>query len=86
MRNIVIVSKCLKIEASKYLENRYHFHFRGVYGGKVIRKIILECPSGFLIQEGSEYLLYVRVEKIWDKTLWGKIIKLKPLEECHDLS
>jgi hypothetical protein len=85
MKNVIIVSKCLRVTHSKTQESLYHFHFKGVCAGESLRKVVLR-GTNVQIKLGEEYLLFVRVGSFIEGTLYGEIIKLKPLEDCWDKS
>ena len=86
MKNIIIVSKCLRIANYSSEENSYSFHFKGVFSGDFLKEVILYGRKDFAIKKGEEYLIYVQMKDIKNGTLWGKILKFRPLEECWDRS
>lgn len=86
MKNIIIVSKCIRISSYSSEENNYYFHFKGVFAGDLLKEVILRGRRDFSIQKGEEYLIYVQMIKLDGGTLWGKILKIKPLDECWDRS
>jgi len=86
MKNIIIVSKCVRISPYSSDENNYYFHFKGVFAGELLKEVILRGRIDLDLTRGEEYLLYVQMVKLDGGTLWGKILKVKALEECWDNS
>lgn len=86
MKNIIIVSKCIRISSHSSEENNYYFHFKGVFAGDLLKEVILRGRKEFGIKRGEEYLIYVQMTALEGGTLLGKIIKIKPLDECWDRS
>ncbi len=86
MKNIIIVSKCLRVSPYSSEENSYYFHFKGVFAGDLLKEVILHGRKDFGIKRGEEYLIYVQMKEMKNGTLWGKILKIRPLEECWDRS
>lgn len=84
MKSIIIVSKCIRIEKLPLGEELYHFHFKGVFSGEVLKKVILTKGIESSIQKGEEYLMYVQLQSCQDGVLKGRILKIKPLDECWD--
>jgi hypothetical protein len=81
LRNLIIVSRCLGIE--KIQENNYllHFHFQGALAGFTIKNLKLESKTDFEI--GEDYIMYVEMQYLRKKTLWGKILKAKKINEMN---
>ncbi len=46
MKNIIIVSKCIRIAPYSETENQYYFHFKGVFAGDLLKEVILRGPEG----------------------------------------
>jgi hypothetical protein len=86
MKNIIIVSKCIRITPFSSEENYYYFHFKGVFAGDLLKEVILRGRKDFLIRKEEEYLIYVRMNSLERGTLWGSILRIKPLEQCWDRS
>jgi hypothetical protein len=86
MKNIIIVSKCIRITPFSSEENYYYFHFKGVFAGDLLKEVILRGRTDFLIRKDEEYLIYVRMTSLERGTLWGSIFRIKPLEQCWDRS
>lgn len=86
MKNVIIVSKCVRVSSCSSEECLYTFHFKGVFAGDLLRSVVLRGRKDFNIRRGEEYLLYVILEKIEKEVLSGKILKIRPLEECWDRS
>lgn len=86
MNTVIIVSKCLRVTKINSVENCCEFHFRGVYAGEVLRKVILFCHHSFGPKRGEEYLMYVQMITFENGILKGKILKAKLLDECWDKS
>lgn len=84
MKSIIIVSKCIRVEKKPLSEESYHFHFKGVFSGEVLKKVILTKAINSSIKKGEEYLMYVQLQSCQDGVLKGRILKLKPLDECWD--
>ncbi len=86
MKNLIIVSKCQRIVRYSPDEVICHFHFKGVCAGELVNEIQLRKNPDQNVLKGSEYLMVVQFEAFEEGVLRGKIIKLKPLEECWDRS
>ncbi len=84
MKNIIIVSKCIRITPYSSDENYYYFHFKGVFAGDLLKEVILRGRKEFSIEKAEEYLIYVQMTALEKGTLWGKIVKIKPLSACWD--
>ena len=84
MKNIIIVSKCIRISPYSSEENYYYFHFKGVFAGDLLKEVILRGRKEFTIAKGEEYLIYVQMTALDKGILWGKILRIKPLDECWD--
>ncbi|MGE3609418.1 MAG: hypothetical protein AB7I27_07510 [Bacteriovoracaceae bacterium] len=81
MRTIIIISKCTKVD-----HEAFEFHFKGVYAGESIKRILLTGGVGVSIERDHEYLLYVQISQTENEILKGRIIKSKLLDECRDKS
>lgn len=81
MRTVIIVSKCLRVTKFSSDENTYEFHFKGVFAGVSLRRVILQGHQEFAIKKSVEYLMYVQMIDSQDGTLKGKILKAKLLDE-----
>jgi hypothetical protein len=86
MRIIIIISKCLRVTNSSQEGISYEFHFKGVYAGELIKKIILTSDQNSIIKPQQELMICAGLVRVSENTLYGKIIKFKRLDECHDLS
>ncbi len=86
MKTVIIVSKCLRVTKFNLSQGTYEFHFKGVYAGEVVRKVILQGELNLDLSKGEEYLMYVRLTSFQTGILQGDILKLKRLEECWDRS
>ena len=86
MKTVIIVSKCLRVTNFKSSEKSYEFHFKGVYAGEVVQKVILYGSEKLSISKGEEYLMYIQFLTLICGTLTGKVIKIKLLDECWDRS
>lgn len=86
MKTVIIVSKCLRVTKFNLSQMTYDFHFKGVYAGEVVKKVILQGDLGLEVKKGEEYLMYVRLISFHRGILQGHILKLKRLEECWDQS
>ncbi len=86
MKNIIIVSKCIRISPFSSDENTYFFHFRGVFAGDLLKEVKLRGRKDFQIKRGEEYLIYVQMISLEKGVLSGKILKIRPLEDCWDRS
>jgi hypothetical protein len=84
MKSIIIVSKCIRIEKKPFGEDLYHFHFKGVYSGEALKKVVLTKAVESSIQKDEEYLMYVQLLSCLNGVLKGRILKIKPLDECWD--
>lgn len=86
MKNIIIVSKCIRVSSFSSEENTYYFHFKGVFAGDLLKEVILQGRKEFTIKKGEEYLIYVQMTAIENAKLRGKILRIRPLDECWDKS
>jgi hypothetical protein len=86
MKTLIIVSKCLRVTKINSSESSFEFHFRGVFGGEILRRVYLQGGHDLGVYRGVEYLMYVQLVSIDHGILRGRIIKLRPLMECMDRS
>jgi hypothetical protein len=86
MKNIIIVSKCIRVIKFNDVSRECHFQFSGVCGGEALRKVILKSQNHHQIKKGEEYLMYVRFHSCEAGVLKGEILKVKLLDECWDQS
>lgn len=86
MKAIIIISKCSKIKLLNNDEIVCEFHFKGVYAGHVVKRILLKAAINHNIIKNEEYLLYVQLIRCNREVLEGKIIKVRLLSECWDKS
>ncbi len=86
MKTVLIVSKCSGVSKLKSNEIWYQFHFKGVYAGEVLRKVMLRSKKEFNVTKDEEYLMYVQLLSCMHGVLRGEILKLKILNECWDRS
>jgi hypothetical protein len=86
MKNVVIVSMCLKVNCSKDGMDTYYFHFKGVCQNRTLKGVVLKGRRSLGVVKGEEYLIYVGEVSYDEDVLQGVIIKLKPLKECWDRS
>lgn len=86
MKTVIIVSKCQRVTKINSFENWYHFHFKGVCAGEILKKICLRGAKELGIKKGEEYLIYLRLLKFEEETLMGEIIKIRPINDCWDRS
>ncbi len=84
MKNNIVVSKCIKIVPYSEEESIYHFHFKGVFAGDLLKDVQLRGRKEFGIKKGEEYLIYVQMLALEGGTLHGKILRIKNLEECWE--
>ncbi len=86
MKTLIIVSKCLRVTHFKSFEGQYEFHFKGVYAGESLKRVVLQGDTKCTIVKNGEYLLFVQLLKVEEGILSGKILKYKLLSECFDKS
>jgi len=86
MKNLIIISKCLRVTKFNPQISICEFHFKGVFAGAVIRKIQLQTPVNFSLKKGEEYLLYVQAQVAQNGILKGITLKSKNLSEIYDQS
>ena len=67
-------------------ETFYEFHFRGVYAGNSLKRVILFGPKDVLVEKDKEYLIKVNVIAATEGVLRGEILKIKLLDEYWDKS
>ena len=74
------LSRCISIsEKGKIM--MYEFHFKGVYSGKRVDRIICKSDKKLEIAEGNEYILKLRFLSMKKTDLIGYIKKFVKLEE-----
>jgi hypothetical protein len=81
MKTVIIISKCLRQSG-----DWHEFHFTGVFAGDSIQKVLLLNADTFAAKVGEEYLIYVQILSFEDGVLRGRILRMRPLNECCDLS
>jgi hypothetical protein len=86
MKTVIIVSKCLRVTKFNSNESSCEFHFKGVFAGESVRRVILMVTHNFSIKKGEEYLLYVQLNEFKEGKITGQILKAKLLDECWDRS
>jgi hypothetical protein len=86
MNIVIIVSVCLRVFKLKKNETFYEFHFRGVYAGSSIKRIILAGAQDIHLEKDKEYLIKVNVIAVKEGILRGEILKIKSLDEYWDKS
>ncbi len=86
MKTVIIVSKCLRVTKFDPQTSWYEFHFKGVFAGEAIKKVMLLGSQSFSIKKGEEYLMYVKLLSCEQGLLKGTILKAKILDECWDKS
>ena len=74
------LSRCTSISREKNVM-RYEFHFKGVYRGKRIERIIGESEINLEIIKNKEYILKLRFLSINKTDLIGYVKKIIKLEE-----
>lgn len=75
----VVVSYCLSKD--NYIDqDKYHFHFKGYFLGKIVKQIEVIGKDGeFLV--GLEYILHLKVEGMKEDILLGECLRQKRLAE-----
>ena len=86
MKTVIIVSKCLRVIKLNRSEIWYQFHFKGVFAGESLGKVLLKCHKEPHPQKNEEYLIYVRLLSVERGVLKGEILRIKNLEDCWDRS
>jgi hypothetical protein len=86
MKTLIIVSKCLRVTKFNFDENHYEFHFKGVFAGAALRKVVLLACCKLGLKKNEDYLLYVQLLKIEKGVLTGKVLKARLLDDCWDKS
>lgn len=76
-KKIVVISKLLK----KIDKNTSLFHFRGVYEGKNIKKILVKNSEE--MSQGFDYIIYAKILELNDSILIIESIKNTPLEKIY---
>ncbi len=82
MREIIIISRCLRVKKNNAQEQMGEFHFKGVYSGHAIKKIYLGIKRGQEVVVNEEYLLHIQLFTVREGSLTGKIMRLKNLNDC----
>ena len=76
--SIIIVGTCIKKESSFA-----NISFRGVFNGHVIKSVRLsECVC---LTVDQSYILHVKIIRIKRSTIYGKLLRNKPLLDFHFL-
>lgn len=78
MKNVIVISRCLKIKKSSQLI--YTFHFKGVYLGLQVNSLELTGENA-VIEVGHDYLMRVQVRAWEDGILIGKILTIQNLDQ-----
>lgn len=86
MKNFIIVSKCLRVTKISSNEFQGEFHFKGVFAGEVVKKVLLVSRTDTQISPHSEYLIFAEFIACEMNVLRGRIVKIKNIEECWDKS
>lgn len=75
----IVVSYCLSKTACLD-QVKYRFHFKGFFAGKLLKEIrVIGKNEDFLI--GSEYIIHLKIIKVIDNILMGRLLRKKLLEE-----
>jgi hypothetical protein len=64
----------------------YEFHFKGVYAGRYLKKVILQARKDLELIRGEEYLLCIQVTSLLNDVLNGTILKMVSLNCLKDKS
>jgi len=83
MKTVVLISRCIFIKNRNCNQFEYSFHFKGFYCGEKLTSVIIKSRRVLEIELKSDYLLYIGVRHIKNGQLSAKLLKLKPLSECH---
>ena len=59
----------------------YDFHFKGSFHGEIIKGIKIEGNKILECHIGDEYLLYLEFLRINEGYLYGKLIKMKEIND-----
>jgi hypothetical protein len=86
MQNVIIVSKCLGVTQINPEESWYEFHFKGVYAGKSLKKVMLLGKQGLKLICGDEYMMYIQIHSFQNGILNGIILKTATLNDLRDRS
>jgi len=79
-KEIIVLSRCVRKLGTNQC---YEFHFKGVYKGVKIKKIIVESFLNKTLVIDHEYLLKIKFLKILNGSLYGELIQLKDLENIY---
>ncbi|MBG09355.1 MAG: hypothetical protein CME68_11390 [Halobacteriovoraceae bacterium] len=74
------LSRCISI-SKRGRTMMYEFHFKGVYSGQRVDRIICKSDKKLEIVEGNEYILKLRFLSIKKTDLIGYVKKFVKLEE-----
>ena len=77
MKNVIVISRCLKIKKSSQI--KYIFHFKGVYLGLQVNS--MELTSETVLKVGRDYLMRVQVRAYEDGILMGNILTAHDLDD-----
>ena len=82
---VVIVSTCISaVENGRKIAT---FYFQGEYDGKPVSKVVADYSRGFDSPEsktptaGKEYILHLEVKKHRDGVLYGRVERLRDLDD-----
>ncbi len=83
IREIIILSRCVKRLKGNSAALNYEFHFKGVYRGEKIKKIMVldKLSAGMSIDH--EYLLKIKFITISGNILYGELLEYKNLDNVY---
>ncbi len=82
-REIIVLSRCVKEVRRSSFNLGFEFHFKGVYKGEKIKKIIIQNNTEDELIIGNEYLLKIKFVSISKNTLYGDLVQSKDLENIY---
>jgi len=80
MQNIIALCRCVGAVPKKRV---IEFHFRGVYSGHKIRKILVRYYGMEEINLDEDYLIYIGEVKVKESILTGVIWRVKSLNNVY---
>lgn len=86
MNIVIIVSVCSRVIKLRKNGSQFEFHFRGVYAGISLKRVILTGAVELAVQKNKEYLIKVKITSVNEGVLVGEILRIRPLDEYWDKS
>jgi len=80
MENIIALCRCIKSSPNKDI---IEFHFKGVFAGNKIKKILVRYNGKEAILPNDDYLLCIGNVSVKNDVLMGQIWRIKKLDDIY---